>query len=72
MSAHNLTCGPDDVYNVSDYCLYEDGTDPVCRPDINSVLIDVAGYWCIVNAVIGFSGNLLTLLAIPYASRHKR
>jgi hypothetical protein len=41
-------------------------------PDLDPWLVKVAGIWCIVNSIIGFSGNLLTLLAIPFASRHKR
>ncbi len=31
-----------------------------------------AAVWCMANAVIGFSGNLLTLLAIPAARRRKK
>ncbi len=31
-----------------------------------------AGAWCAVNAVAGFSGNLLTLLAIPAAMKSRR
>ena len=30
------------------------------------------GLWCIINAVIGFAGNLLTILAIPYAANRKK
>ena len=30
------------------------------------------GLWCIINAVIGFAGNLLTLLAIPYTANRKK
>ena len=30
------------------------------------------GVWAIVIIFIGVSGNLLTLLAIPYAARHRR
>ncbi len=30
------------------------------------------GLWCLANAGFGFSGNLLTLLAIPHAKRHQR
>ena len=30
-----------------------------------------AGWWCLMCAVTGFWGNLLTLLAIPYAYRYK-
>ena len=28
--------------------------------------------WCVVNGIIGFTGNLLTLLAIPFCSINKK
>ena len=31
-----------------------------------------AGIWCIVNAVLGICGNLLTILAIPYAAKRQK
>jgi hypothetical protein len=66
------TCAVLEMYNLSTYCLTANSSDSRCVPDIDAWLIEVAGVWCIINAVIGFTGNLLTLLAIPYASRHKR
>ena len=27
--------------------------------------------WCAINAILGISGNLLTLLAIPYAAKRR-
>jgi len=39
---------------------------------IDSSLQHFAGVWCIINAVVGFFGNLLTLLAFPYASWKKK
>jgi len=32
----------------------------------------MAGIWCIVNAVVGATGNFLTILAIPEAKRNNR
>ena len=44
-----------------------------CFPkEISTVLSKFAGVWCVVNASLGFTGNLLTLLAIPYACWKKR
>ena len=44
-----------------------------CFPEkITTTLSNFAGIWCIINAVLGFTGNLLTLLAIPYACWKKR
>ncbi len=68
----NESCRVEDMYNLSTYCLTAEHPGGVCAPAIDSSLRRIAGIWCIVNAIIGFSGNLLTLLAIPYASRHKR
>ncbi len=31
-----------------------------------------AGVWCVANAVVGFSGNLLTLTAIHLARRNNK
>ena len=31
-----------------------------------------AGIWCILNSLFGTTGNLLTILAIPYAARRKK
>ena len=32
----------------------------------------LAGIWHVFHASIGFIGNLLTLIAIPYAARNKK
>ncbi len=39
---------------------------------INPTFGTIAGIWCILNSIVGFSGNLLTMLAIPYAAKHKK
>ena len=44
-----------------------------CFPkEIPTPLSNFAGVWCIINAALGFSGNLLTLVAIPYACWKRR
>ncbi len=43
-----------------------------CYPLEGDPLGTAAGVWCIINAVVGFSGNLLTLLAIPLAKKNNR
>ena len=40
--------------------------------EISDTLSSFAGIWCVINAFLGFTGNLLTLLAIPYACWKKR
>jgi hypothetical protein len=63
----------EEVYNLSTYCLSEVGESlDRCKPEINFTLKHFAGIWCIINGILGFSGNLLTLLAIPYAAWHKK
>ena len=61
------------LFNLSHHCLIDPDFSPDCFPDEFewSAGVTIAeGIWCILNAVIGFFGNLLTLLAIPYAA-HK-
>ena len=63
---------------MSDYCLriWQNGLNgsEYCFPE--SIMENgtgaILGTWCIINAIIGFFGNLLTLVAIPYASFNKR
>ena len=44
-----------------------------CFPqDIDASITIFAGVWCSINSAIGFSGNLLTLLAIPYAAKKRK
>ena len=40
--------------------------------DIKSVIRTLMGVWTSLIAVCGTAGNLLTLLAIPHAAKHKR
>ena len=46
--------------------------DECFSKNISTTLSNFAGVWCIINAILGFTGNLLTLLAIPYACWKKR
>ncbi len=67
-------CNPEWLYNLSAHCV--DGSDPLfddcnCYPLEDAISL-VAGVWCVINAVAGTSGNLLTLLAIPAAKRNNR
>ena len=42
------------------------------QKDISLEFSTFAGVWCIAIAAIGFIGNFLTLIAIPYASKKRR
>ena len=41
-----------------------------CFP--NTTIGTIASIWNLINGCVGFTGNLLTLLAIPYAGRKKK
>ena len=40
--------------------------------EIKSIIRTFMGIWSTIIAVCGTAGNLLTLLAIPHAAKHKR
>lgn len=70
-----LECSDDQVHQLSGYCTNSSLTDEeakLCFPDNIRNLSIVAGIWCIANAIVGFSGNLLTILAIPFAAKRKK
>ena len=75
-----LNCSADEpiaIYNLSRLCLDHSLTDQEkvrldCFPEqFTLATSNIVGTWCVMNCVIGLSGNLLTLLAIPYAAKHK-
>ena len=56
--------------NMSDFCLNkEPDFSSQCFPLDYHDLKVVEAVWCIFFALSGFTGNLLTLLAIPYAAK---
>ena len=63
-----------DTNNVegwSEYCLnvvFLDECYPLKRYEFKFAL----GLWCVILGLIGFVGNLLTILAIPYAAKKKK
>lgn len=59
-----------DAEFVQRSCLKDD-PEEWCYP-ISDGLSVVAGVLCAINGVFGFAGNLLTLLAIPYATYKKK
>ena len=80
-SYNKLTCN-DSIWdtnlllNISDYCLTnipDIDFSKDCFPNELSgftITTIAEGVWIIINAVIGFVGNLLTILAITFAA-HK-
>ena len=65
------------VFKVGDQCLnqslpgYERAKLNSSQEQFTPFMSTLVAIWCITNSVIGFSGNLLTLLAIPYAAENK-
>ena len=78
-AVENISCDPynySSILELSSLCIgdnLQDGISPECfSNNISIALSNFAGVWCIINAILGFTGNLLTLLAIPYACWKKR
>ena len=77
-NSQHLTCDPTNdsaILKLSRHCVNSDVQDGKfdCFPqEISIHFSNFAGSWCIINAFIGLAGNLLTLLAIPYAYKRKR
>ena len=77
LGMYNCTADPDIVYNLSLLCIDNALPDEIksqlnCFPkqftDASSTIV---GIWCVINSFIGFTGNLLTLCAIPHAAKNK-
>ena len=65
-------CNASRILEYSDLCVGAD-PPPDCYPSVKDKpgLVTVAVAFHALNTVLGIGGNLLTLLAIPYA-RHRR
>ena len=66
---------PRDVYVLSKLCVngsYEDHLDCVSHLDQQRPYRATLGVWGIVVTIVGVLGNLLTLLAVPYAANQKK
>ena len=59
------------IQMFSEFCL-QHPEESQCFPQQMRDSSVFAGIWCIVNAILGFCGNLLTIFAIPYAARRQK
>ena len=73
-----MKCENYNVHNMSEICLEAwqkqdiQIIDDHCYPKyLSSTVSTIATIWCTTNSIVGISGNLLTLLAIPYVTRMK-
>ena len=77
LRTYNCTSDPNVVYNLSLLCidnslLVEITSQLNCFPEqFTDASSTIVGIWCVLNSFIGFTGNLLTLCAIPYAAKNK-
>ena len=71
-AAVTVVCNASRILEYSDLCVGAD-PPPDCYPSVKDKpgLVTVAVAFHALNTVLGIGGNLLTLLAIPYA-RHRR
>ena len=71
-----MNCTKEQVFNLSSFCTDLSKSDAELQE--KSCFPDESGYnnaveiYIIINAVVGFCGNLLTLLAIPFATKRKK
>ena len=67
-------CSYDNLMNISKRCVDAEMPDDVeCYSKIVPMeLSTFVIFWCSLNSVVGAVGNLLTLVAIPYATYRKR
>ena len=71
-SSISLICNDTNIVEVwSDYCLNVVFLG-ACYPSKRYEFKFALGIWCVILGLIGFFGNLLTILAIPYAAKKKK
>lgn len=66
-----ITCNSSNVIEYSDLCLSDTPPDD-CYPDYNPLTAALWVAFLVLNIFVGLTGNLLTLLSIPYAKYHQR
>ena len=61
------------LQNISKICVEEPYTEEYpCYPDYLKKVGTYFGIWCLFISFLGMIGNLLTMLAIPYAANRKK
>ena len=61
------------LQNISKICVEEPYTEEYpCYPDYLKEIGPYFGIWCLFISFLGMFGNLLTMLAIPYAANRKK
>ena len=66
-------CNESLLVNFSDFCLSQQENFPAqCFPSEYINLRIAVGIWAIICGIVGFIGNLLTIIAIPYAAKNNQ
>ena len=73
MILSNVSCNGSFLEEFSDFCLNPNNSfASQCFPSENDGLRFAAGVWSIIFGIVGFVGNLLTIIAIPYAAKNNQ
>ena len=66
-------CNGSFLEEFSDFCLTPNNSfASQCFPSENNGLRFAVGVWSIIFGIVGFVGNLLTIIAIPYAAKNNQ
>ena len=66
-------CNESLLVNFSDFYLSQQENFPAqCFPSEYINLRIAVGIWAIICGIVGFIGNLLTIIAIPYAAKNNQ
>ena len=72
-----MNCTKNNTYDMSEICLDTNINQKAdCFPSEykynDGQIAKIAGTLCVINSIVGFMGNLLTILAIPYAAKRNK
>ena len=68
-----MNCNASLLVHFSDLCLSQpDNFSTECFPSEYYNLRIAVGVWSIISGFVGFAGNLLTIIAIPYAAKNNQ
>ena len=66
-------CNGSSLEIFSDFCLNKTNSfASQCFPSGYEALRFAVGVWSIIFGIVGFVGNLLTIIAIPYAAKNNQ
>ena len=67
-----MNCNASLLVEFSDLCLSQPNFTSHCFPTEYYNLRIAVGVWSIISGFVGFAGNLLTIIAIPYAAKNNQ